>query len=157
MTFCVCSVRYPLETLFQSDDFLFRFAGKSFDITYIRIVFFSPRPESFAIYRRQTSNGPWLPYQYYRCVYLIDSTIFRFRIIFFYQIQKLFGEKQSLRSLSIHFRLQLQFYVLSNGWLLLGSCLSPSWYSRYINTINWCLTEFWNFNRVMTLTNNSVF
>ncbi|XP_058123627.1 laminin subunit gamma-1 [Anopheles ziemanni] len=39
--------------------------GKSFDITYIRIVFHSPRPESFAIYKRVTPNGPWTPYQYY--------------------------------------------------------------------------------------------
>lgn len=42
------------------------FAGKSFDITYIRLVYYSPRPESFAIYKRQTSNGSWVPYQYYR-------------------------------------------------------------------------------------------
>uniref|UniRef100_A0A8D8H0Q0 Laminin subunit gamma-1 n=2 Tax=Culex pipiens TaxID=7175 RepID=A0A8D8H0Q0_CULPI len=39
--------------------------GKSFDITYIRIVFYSPRPESFAIYKRVSPNGPWIPYQYY--------------------------------------------------------------------------------------------
>lgn len=39
--------------------------GKSFDITYIRIVFYSPRPESFAIYKRVTPNGTWTPYQYY--------------------------------------------------------------------------------------------
>lgn len=45
--------------------------GKSFDITYIRIVFYSPRPESFAIYKRQIINGPWIPYQYYRYVFFI--------------------------------------------------------------------------------------
>lgn len=39
--------------------------GKSFDITYIRIVFHSPRPESFAIYKRVSQNGPWMPYQFY--------------------------------------------------------------------------------------------
>ncbi|GAB0100956.1 Laminin subunit gamma-1 [Sergentomyia squamirostris] len=39
--------------------------GKSFDITYIRIVFYSPRPESFSIYKRIVPNGPWLPYQHY--------------------------------------------------------------------------------------------
>lgn len=39
--------------------------GKSFDITYIRIVFYAPRPESFAIYKRSSQNGPWTPYQYY--------------------------------------------------------------------------------------------
>lgn len=57
-------------------------SGKSFDITYIRIVFYSPRPESFAIYRRQTQNGSWVPYQYYsatcRDTYgLPDSTSIR--------------------------------------------------------------------------------
>ena len=39
--------------------------GKSFDITYIRIVFYSPRPESFSILKRVTEDGPWIPYQYY--------------------------------------------------------------------------------------------
>lgn len=39
--------------------------GKSFDITYIRIVFYSPRPESFALYKRVHSDGPWTPYQFY--------------------------------------------------------------------------------------------
>lgn len=51
-----------------SFQFLIFVAGKSFDITYIRIVFYSPRPESFAIYKRQTTNGSWVPYQFYRCV-----------------------------------------------------------------------------------------
>lgn len=40
-------------------------SAKSFDITYIRVVFYSPRPESFSIYKRVVPNGPWLPYQYY--------------------------------------------------------------------------------------------
>lgn len=39
--------------------------GKSYDITYIRIVFYSPRPESFSIYKRITPNGHWVPYQHY--------------------------------------------------------------------------------------------
>ncbi len=39
--------------------------GKSFDINYIQIRFHSPRPESFAIYKRTVENGPWTPYQYY--------------------------------------------------------------------------------------------
>ncbi|XP_017769170.1 PREDICTED: laminin subunit gamma-1-like [Nicrophorus vespilloides] len=38
---------------------------KSFDITYVRIWFHSPRPESFAIYKRTCENCPWVPYQYY--------------------------------------------------------------------------------------------
>lgn len=41
------------------------FSGKSFDITYVRLKFHTSRPESFAIYKRTTENGPWLPYQYY--------------------------------------------------------------------------------------------
>lgn len=28
-------------------------------------MFYSPRPESFAIYKRVTESGPWMPYQYY--------------------------------------------------------------------------------------------
>lgn len=38
---------------------------KAFDITYIRLWFYSPRPESFAIYKRTREDGPWIPYQYY--------------------------------------------------------------------------------------------
>lgn len=40
--------------------------GKAFDITYIRLLFYSPRPESFAIYKKSTEDGPWIPYQFYR-------------------------------------------------------------------------------------------
>ncbi|XP_060520359.1 laminin subunit gamma-1-like [Cylas formicarius] len=39
--------------------------GKAFDITYIRIWFYSPRPESFYISKRNSENGSWTPYQYY--------------------------------------------------------------------------------------------
>lgn len=38
---------------------------KAFDITYVRLLFYSPRPESFAIYKRTTEDGPWIPYQFY--------------------------------------------------------------------------------------------
>ncbi|XP_028274254.1 laminin subunit gamma-3 [Parambassis ranga] len=39
--------------------------GKAFDITYIRLKFYTSRPESFTIYKRTEEDGPWLPYQYY--------------------------------------------------------------------------------------------
>ncbi|XP_046913817.1 laminin subunit gamma-1 isoform X2 [Dermatophagoides farinae] len=39
--------------------------GKAFEITYVRLLFYSPRAESFAIYKRTTENGPWMPFQYY--------------------------------------------------------------------------------------------
>lgn len=39
--------------------------GKAFDITYVRLKFHTSRPESFAIYKRTTEDGPWIPYQYY--------------------------------------------------------------------------------------------
>ncbi|KAI8431208.1 hypothetical protein MSG28_001246 [Choristoneura fumiferana] len=39
--------------------------GKSYDITYVRIMFYSPRPQSFAIYRRASENSEWEPYQYF--------------------------------------------------------------------------------------------
>ncbi|XP_029692909.1 laminin subunit gamma-3 isoform X1 [Takifugu rubripes] len=39
--------------------------GKAFEITYVRLKFYTSRPESFAIYKRTQEEGPWLPYQYY--------------------------------------------------------------------------------------------
>jgi hypothetical protein len=42
--------------------------GKAFDITYVRLWFYSPRAESFAIYKRTSEDGPWIPYQFYRWV-----------------------------------------------------------------------------------------
>ncbi|XP_040915110.1 laminin subunit gamma-3 isoform X1 [Toxotes jaculatrix] len=39
--------------------------GKAFEITYVRLKFYTSRPESFAIYKRTEDDGPWLPYQYY--------------------------------------------------------------------------------------------
>uniref|UniRef100_A0A8C5G955 Laminin, gamma 3 n=1 Tax=Gouania willdenowi TaxID=441366 RepID=A0A8C5G955_GOUWI len=39
--------------------------GKAFEITYIRLKFYTSRPESFAVYKRTEQDGPWLPYQYY--------------------------------------------------------------------------------------------
>ena len=39
--------------------------GKSYVITYIQMRFQSPRPESFAIYKRNGENSDWIPYQYY--------------------------------------------------------------------------------------------
>ncbi|RNA00650.1 Laminin subunit gamma-1, partial [Brachionus plicatilis] len=39
--------------------------GKSFDITYIQVKFHSPRPESFAIYKKTNDSSDWIPYQFY--------------------------------------------------------------------------------------------
>ncbi|CAD6189415.1 unnamed protein product [Caenorhabditis auriculariae] len=39
--------------------------GKSFDITYVRLKFISPRPESFAIYKKTTPEDEWKPWQFY--------------------------------------------------------------------------------------------
>ena len=39
--------------------------GKTFDITYVQIKFYSSRPESFAIYKRTNETSDWVPYQYY--------------------------------------------------------------------------------------------
>ncbi|XP_066148589.1 laminin subunit gamma-1-like [Euwallacea fornicatus] len=39
--------------------------GKTFDITYIRLWFMSPRPESFYISKKISPDSPWTPYQYY--------------------------------------------------------------------------------------------
>ncbi|XP_021510381.2 laminin subunit gamma-3 isoform X2 [Meriones unguiculatus] len=39
--------------------------GKAYEITYVRLKFHTSRPESFAIYKRTRTGGPWEPYQYY--------------------------------------------------------------------------------------------
>ncbi|XP_041371142.1 laminin subunit gamma-1-like [Gigantopelta aegis] len=39
--------------------------SKAFDITYVRIRFHSPRPESFAIYKQKSSDDEWIPFQFY--------------------------------------------------------------------------------------------
>uniref|UniRef100_A0ACB8F0K7 Laminin subunit gamma-3 n=1 Tax=Sphaerodactylus townsendi TaxID=933632 RepID=A0ACB8F0K7_9SAUR len=39
--------------------------GKAHEITYVRLKFHTSCPESFAIYKRSQSEGPWIPYQYY--------------------------------------------------------------------------------------------
>ncbi|KAI4893038.1 hypothetical protein NFI96_020157, partial [Prochilodus magdalenae] len=39
--------------------------GKAFEITYVRLKFYTSRPESFAIYKRTDEKAPWQPYQYY--------------------------------------------------------------------------------------------
>ncbi|KAG8188781.1 hypothetical protein JTE90_009175 [Oedothorax gibbosus] len=38
---------------------------KTFDITYVRLKFYTSRPESFAIYKRTRPGDDWIPYQYY--------------------------------------------------------------------------------------------
>ncbi|XP_035428786.1 laminin subunit gamma-1 [Spodoptera frugiperda] len=39
--------------------------GKAYDITYVRIVFYSPRPQSFAIYKKTSEERVWEPFQYF--------------------------------------------------------------------------------------------
>ncbi|RVE52211.1 hypothetical protein evm_003130 [Chilo suppressalis] len=39
--------------------------GKAYDITYVKIVFYSPRPQSFAIYKKTSEDQDWEPYQYF--------------------------------------------------------------------------------------------
>ncbi|KAI5089365.1 laminin subunit gamma-3, partial [Silurus meridionalis] len=39
--------------------------GKAYEITYVRLKFFTSRPESFVIYKRTNETAPWQPYQYY--------------------------------------------------------------------------------------------
>ena len=50
------------------------FSGKAYDITYVRLKFNSPRPASFAIYKKNRRNPAdpdpypeedWIPWQYY--------------------------------------------------------------------------------------------
>ena len=56
---------YLSENLWSLWYLLFFLSGKAYDVTYIRLRFHSPRPESFAIYKRTTVDGPWIPYQFY--------------------------------------------------------------------------------------------
>ena len=39
--------------------------GKAYDITYTRLKFISSRPESFAIYKKTTMDGDWIPWAYF--------------------------------------------------------------------------------------------
>uniref|UniRef100_A0A915EAM4 Laminin N-terminal domain-containing protein n=1 Tax=Ditylenchus dipsaci TaxID=166011 RepID=A0A915EAM4_9BILA len=39
--------------------------GKAFDITYVRVKFVSPRPESFRIFKKAHAEEDWTPWQYY--------------------------------------------------------------------------------------------
>lgn len=39
--------------------------GKTYDITYVRVLFHSPRPESWGIFKRKAEDSPWQPYQFY--------------------------------------------------------------------------------------------
>jgi coxsackievirus/adenovirus receptor len=39
---------------------------KPYDITYVRLKFVSPRPESFVIYKKNKHSSDWTPWQYYR-------------------------------------------------------------------------------------------
>ena len=58
-----------IATMCTTFDFFFSsLPGKAFDISYIRVKFQSPRPESFAIYKRTSESEPWVPYQFYRFV-----------------------------------------------------------------------------------------
>ena len=40
-------------------------SDKTFDITYVRVIFDSPRPESWGIYKRKNEHSEWEPYQFY--------------------------------------------------------------------------------------------
>ena len=63
------------------------FLGKTYEITYVRLRFNSPRPASFAIYKKKRLNPAepdpnpdqdWIPWQYYSG----NSNVCRFRYTF---------------------------------------------------------------------------
>ena len=83
--------------------------GKAFDITYIRVKFQSPRPESFAIYKRTSENGPWVPYQYYR---LVIQPLDGERILTTNPFQKAAKTADSLE-IGIRFFMNFRFYFPS--------------------------------------------
>ena len=58
------------ETMFEGIEYpnqvnLTLHLGKTFDITYVRVLFESPRPESWGIYKRKNEDSPWEAYQFY--------------------------------------------------------------------------------------------
>ncbi|XP_054719317.1 laminin subunit gamma-1-like, partial [Uloborus diversus] len=59
---------------------IFSSTGKTFDITYIRLKFYTSRPESFAIFKRTRPGGDWIPYQYYsatcRSTYNVEDSTY---------------------------------------------------------------------------------
>jgi laminin gamma 1 len=63
-----------LDFAFSSLYFEFIFKGKAYDITYVRLKFQSPRPASFAIYKKSRRDPAdidpypdegWVPWQFY--------------------------------------------------------------------------------------------
>lgn len=77
MLVSVCSQSFETQCLFaymyfpanrlrlQYVTLVILFAGKSFEITYVRLKFHSSRPESFAIYKRTSERSAWEAYQFY--------------------------------------------------------------------------------------------
>jgi len=67
--FSICNYDVSLYFLLKFENNLTSFCnlytGKAFDITYIRLIFHSPRPESFSIWKKTTDTSDWEPYQYY--------------------------------------------------------------------------------------------
>ncbi|KAK0177645.1 hypothetical protein PV328_001679 [Microctonus aethiopoides] len=58
------------ETMFEGIEYpngvnLTLHLGKTFDITYVRVLFESPRPESWGVLRRKNEKSNWEPYQFY--------------------------------------------------------------------------------------------
>lgn len=62
---CDSSFRWILNIITSAFQRLCSISGKAFEITYVRLKFFSSRPESFAIYKRRSEDSEWTPFQFY--------------------------------------------------------------------------------------------
>lgn len=91
-------------------------SGKSFDITYVRLKFISPRPESFSIYKKTTSDDDWEPWQFYR--YHTTHMFFRCLLALCKKFIKLLSSIFFLFPISSICRLTSKLYFLSTTLFL---------------------------------------
>lgn len=98
---------------------------KAFDITYVRLLFHTSRPESFAIYKKKCEECDWQPMQYYSgscfSTYGIDNKVIPYPDVFlkFKKLQKIFRNTLCLESYSAYLQLRYRLYLLFESFVML--------------------------------------